>query len=470
MSASNPDVFDRFGEALAERTSPIVVKEVRQGLRTRVFWVFFSLMLIACLVIALVAFAASGGNDAGAAAFGAIFTILGLVQFFVIPYTAYRSMAREQEDETWVLLTLTGLGPRAVIRGKIGSFVLQGLLYASAAAPFLLFSYYLNGIDLPTIITGLVFAAAYQVFLVSIAVSIATLAQSKLMRGLQQFSVLAMLLGAMGLGMGAGAGLIELFRRGSFDGETLFICASIIFAMLSTAALLFEAAAAGLSLVTERYSRGPRIAFLVQVLGGAALFILGSLQMNFSRELLVAGSILCAIYAMLVGTYVISDRDGLAPNLRAERRSVFSPGAYRGYVLVVLCIVIVGALFVAMGTTHATLRERDMRAMIAAPAFALFYLSVPQVLARWLPHPPSQTAAMVRIVSLGVLILGLGAPPLIGALFAKADDKALNVLNPLIGLINISKSSASLDGLVVVWVAALLATLFAFITLKRRDA
>ena len=36
-----------------------------------------------------------------------------------------------------------------ILSGKLGSSVLQGSLYASAATPFLLFSYFLNGIDLP---------------------------------------------------------------------------------------------------------------------------------------------------------------------------------------------------------------------------------------------------------------------------------------------------------------------------------
>ena len=469
MSAAAPDALDRIGESLAERASPIVIKEVRQGLRTRVFWVFFTLMLIACMVIALVAFAASASTEAGAGAFGAIFSVLGLVQFFVIPYSAYRSMAREQEDETWVLLTLTGLGPRSVIRGKIGSFVLQGVLYASAAAPFLLFSYYLNGIDLPTIVAGLVFAAAYQVFLVSVAVSLATVAHSKLMRGLMQFAVLAILLAATGLGMGASAGLIQLFRRGNFDAELLFGCCAAVFAMLSTAVLLFEAAAAGLSLTTESYARGHRLAYLVQLFGGVAFFIQGWHQMA-SSSFLIVGAVLAAVYSTLVGTYVISDRDGLAANLRAKRSSVFTPGAYRGYLLVAVSLIFAGAVFLALASTDHDLRSRDLRVIVAAPAFALFYLSLPQVVARWLPHAPTQTPAMVRVVSLGLLVLGMGLPPLVGLLISEPDDKLLNLLNPLLGLVNLSKSSSSSnEAVVLVWVAAAVAALMATLSLKRRD-
>ena len=86
MSAATPDAFDRFGEKLADTVNPIVVKEVRQGLRTRVFWLFFSLMLVVNLFISLVCFAMAEENaNIGKGAFIAFFVVLAFVQFFIIP-------------------------------------------------------------------------------------------------------------------------------------------------------------------------------------------------------------------------------------------------------------------------------------------------------------------------------------------------------------------------------------------------
>ena len=466
MSTSAPDAFDRLGAALSERTSPIVVKEIRQGLRTRVFWIFFALMLIAWLIIALVAFAAKVG-DAGQGAFIATFLVLSVVQFFVIPFSAYRSMARERDEETWVLLTLTGLGPRRVIRGKIGSFVLQGVLYASAAAPFLLFSYYLNGIGLPAILVSLVFAAGYQVFLVSISVSLSTVAQGKLMRSLMQFVVLAVLLQALGLGMAGGPALGEAFRNGSVHAEFYFGLVCTLFAMLSTSVLLFEAAAAGLSLVTENYTRGPRLAFIVQALGAAVLVVIGSQAFDADDAIAVA-SVLFGVYAMLVGLYVGSDRDGLAKNLQGIRGSLLSPGAYRAYlVVIVMTLLIGGAFFTVALTTSISVKKAQLIGTM--PAFALLYLSLPQIIARWLPHGPSQTPAMVRIVGLALLLLGSGVPPLMGALVATPDDSVLNVFNPVIGLANIGKSDEVNANTFIVWAAAIVSVVVAGVMLKRRD-
>ena len=50
-------------QRLGDRLNPLVVKEVRQGLRSRVFWVSFGLMLLACFILSLVAYAAT--RDAG---------------------------------------------------------------------------------------------------------------------------------------------------------------------------------------------------------------------------------------------------------------------------------------------------------------------------------------------------------------------------------------------------------------------
>ncbi len=128
---------EQLSERAQEVVGPIVVKEVRQGLRARVFGVFFGLMLAACLVVAIIALATSSAYDQGGRdAFGAFLVALNVVCCFVIPYTAFRSMAREREDETWVLLALTGLGARSIVRGKWLSASAQAMLFASACAPF----------------------------------------------------------------------------------------------------------------------------------------------------------------------------------------------------------------------------------------------------------------------------------------------------------------------------------------------
>lgn len=472
--ARTPDAFDRFGAELAEMVNPIVVKEIRQGLRTRVFWVFFTLMLVSCLFIALTAFASNDGvgQSAGKPTFIAVFVCLAAVQFFVIPYTAYRSMVREAEDETWVLLTLTGLGPRSILAGKLGSFVLQGLLYASAAAPFLLFSYFLNGIDLPTIALGLLLAAGYSVFLVSVSVSLATLAESRLIRSLLHFVVLGVLFNAFGFGIGGAFGLEELAQK--FGGSTEFwlITSAVLFVLLSTGALLFEAAASRLSLATENYARGPRLAYLAQFLGGVLFFIL-NFWASGDPELFSVASVVASAYAVFVGIFVVSDRDGSATVHWEKGRplSLLKPGALRGFAFVVGLLLLALLVFVALTFDSKSMGGREQRVLLAAPAYALILLTAPILLSRVITHPPSQTPALIRILFIGVLVILVGFPPLVGEAFATADDPVINCLNPLLGLINIGKNSwdESVVLMIFAWTVALLLTVITTISLRARD-
>lgn len=445
MSATTPDAFDRWGERVADRVNPIVVKEVRQGLRTRVFWVFFSLMLVGCLAISLFAWAANDGiaDDTGQYAFVAYFVALGFVQFFVIPYASYRSMAREAEDETWVLLTLTGLGPRRILAGKLASAVLQGALYASAATPFLLFSYFLNGIDLPTIVVGVIVATGYQVFLVAVAVSLATLAESKLVRALLHFVLLGVLLQGLGFGIGGAVTLGEVARRASSSAEFWLAAGSVLFGVVTTGVLLFESAAARLALPTEDYVRGPRLAYAVQFLGMLGLFLAGW-RLSGEAEVLTAASVAVSVYATFVGLFVGSDRDGMAKLHWAtgSRYALLKPGGYRGLLFVVGLLALATAVLAFLGLREASFDEGALRVLLAAPAFALVMLCLPWLVARWVPHPPWQTPAMVRIVFLGLLVLMTGVPPLLGEIISEADDVVLNALNPIVGLINIERRDA----------------------------
>ena len=466
------DAFDRLSEAVGERVNPIIVKEVRQSLRTRVFWVFFPLMLISCVFISLGFYAAGaeGSESTGQFAFLSFFVCLAAVQFFVIPYTAFRSMARETEEETWVLLTLTGLGPRKILSGKLGSSLLQGGLYLSAAAPFLLFSYYLNGIDLPTIVVAVLASIAYQVFLISVCVSLATLAEARIVRSMVHFLVLGLLLAGLSTGIGLSAGLAEAARSLFASGSFWLVSCAVVFGLLSTGIILFETAAARLSLATEEYARGPRLAFVAQFTGGVGLFFWGW-RASGELKVLVAGAIVSSAYALLVGTLVMSDRDSMAKVHWADggRFALLKPGAFRGYLLVLACLGLASVLFELLAV-RAGGGLGDELLIAAAPGFVLVYLGASNLIARAIPHPGYQTPAMVRLVFLGLFVLGTGLPPLIGAILKDSDDVVLNALNPTIGLVNIEKNGLDAVPMVLfVWGVALALGLLALLGLRRRD-
>jgi len=110
-------------------------------------------------------------------------------------------------------------------------------------------------------------------------------------------------------------------------------------------------------------------------------------------------------------------------------------------VLVVLMLLAMAAVFFGFALVDGKLPMGAMLVLVAAPGFALLMLSLPVVVARWIPHPPWQTPAMIRLVFLGLVVLMTGVPPLIGEIVSDADDLFLNALNPIVGLINIERQS-----------------------------
>jgi hypothetical protein len=446
-----------FVERLSEGLNPIVVKELRQGLRTRVFWLSFGAMLLACLVVALVAFAANQNDEFafdGNKYFLAFFVCLGLVHFFIIPYTAYRSLSREREDETWVLLTLTGLGPRSILRGKLGSFLVQAALYASAATPFMLFSYFLNGIDLPTILVTVALGWAYTLFLTAVAVSAATLAETKLLRAVMHLAVLGMLMGGAALGLGFAAALTEEGARLLDDREVKLAMLAAGWATVSFGALLFEGAAARLSLVTESYAFGPRLVFVLQSLASAVIgYFVWDSDGRKADVSMVLGIIYCVVVVM-GGAFLVSDYDGQSRRQRALTRgfSLFRPGALRGFRLVMAVLALgVGfwmTLYYAsvLGTNTAD-KDEPLFTFLAGACYVALYLSA-SLLAGRLPFLRELGPATAsRLMFVALVFAGSTLPPLVAVLWgARARAARPNLFNPVVGMVNFAESATLRDG------------------------
>lgn len=154
----------------SDHLNPAVVKDIRQGLRRKGFWISFSLILLVCFGIALGIYLYirdDAGRLDGGTALGFFLLCITAVQFFILPFSSFLSLLRERNDSAWALLTLTGLGARRILHGKLLAFCLQSALYASAAVPFLLFCYYLNGVDVLTLLASMVLGSAWTVLLLS---------------------------------------------------------------------------------------------------------------------------------------------------------------------------------------------------------------------------------------------------------------------------------------------------------------
>lgn len=466
-------------ERLADWVGPIVVKEVRQGLRGRVFSIFFGVLLAACFTLALIAVADNwkgSGAAEGREYFGAYLTALAGVCFFVIPFVAYRSMVRELEDETWVLLALTGLGGRSVVRGKWVSAMSQAGLFASACAPFVLFSYFLNGVDLVQIAIALVLATAWCAFLVALALALATQAHTRLWRGVTQFLTLGLLLAGTVLGVVFAWFLAMEGGRRSSQDELWAVFAVLTVLSSGTAVLLLEAGAASLALPSEAASARPRQVLSAVVVGMLAVAAGVFFALDGDDDAAAVGQALSVLYLVVVGVFAVSERDGWSRHAVREPRWL-EPGAWRSAqllgALLALSTVTWLALFWTDARPHLNSGEtRRLFVILAAPAYAALYLSLGVLLGRFGPLRRAVGESVgTRVGFLLALAVSFVVSPLFSLLVTGRPEKGLpNALNPLFGLVGVveGRTGERELTLLIACGAALVASVVAATVLRRR--
>ena len=150
--------FDRW----SERFHPIVVKETRQTIRSFAFPAAFLGMLAICLASTLL-LASHLRERLATGEVGPEFlrvylaALLGAI-CLVVPLGLFRSVTSEFDGQTFETLAITNLSPRQVVLGRLKSSGVQMLAFYFAAAPFLSFTYLLQGVSLLAILLTLVIA------------------------------------------------------------------------------------------------------------------------------------------------------------------------------------------------------------------------------------------------------------------------------------------------------------------------
>ncbi len=151
-------LFDRWGE----RFNPIVVKETRQAIQSRGFTYSFMAMLVICLLISIALVNSYGERlyqmEGGREFFPWYLGTLLVAICLVVPLGLFRSVVSEFDGQTFEMLAITTLSPRQVVFGKLKSATVQMGAFYSAAAPFLCFTYMLQGLSVPGILLALVVA------------------------------------------------------------------------------------------------------------------------------------------------------------------------------------------------------------------------------------------------------------------------------------------------------------------------
>ena len=423
--------IDRVFEWMGERFNPILVKESRQALKSRQFMLAFGLLLIAAWgwsFLGIVVFEVGAGyRQAGPEMFMGYYSILAAAVGLFVPFSAFRSLANEREDRTYELLSITGLSPRQIVSGKLGSAVIQMVIYASAIVPCLAFTYLLRGISMPMIVFVFGYTILGSLGLAIIGLFAGTLTSEKHWQMLLSVVVIAGLLIVFMTTIAWTGEVIDdgdsMFRDWEFWGTI----AGFLTAYASYAALVFYAAVAQITFVSDNRATKLRVIMLIQhaCLVGWFGWIFLALT---DREIQVLYVFLClaAFHWGVMGAMMTGEWPELS--MRVKRGlpqsflgraflTWFNPGPGTGYMFA--CCGVIGAsvtvlVLLVLGRFVGGIRGGNLESItgmcVLVPGYVIAYLGTGLLLVRFLRRFGTATIFASVLVQVLLVTAGTAGP------------------------------------------------------------
>ena len=142
-STAEPETIAKRMADFSPRLSPMLVKELRQGMRTNLFVIAFILLHTFMMLCLLAALSAPGNSDSDVFFWFVIITVL----LFVQPLRGFSALSSEYQLNTMDLIHMTRLNGWRVTLGKWTALNAQGLLFATGVLPYLVIRYFLGNVN-----------------------------------------------------------------------------------------------------------------------------------------------------------------------------------------------------------------------------------------------------------------------------------------------------------------------------------
>ncbi len=155
---------------------PMLVKELRQGLKARGFvfsFLGFQVVLAIVIIYHVLLYAREGkGFEVGGLS-ATFWTLIGAQLLLITPLRALNELAGERKANTLELIFMSGLTAWRIIFGKWISLLFQALLFLLAILPYMILRYYFGGVNLTEDLTvlGTIMLACALVSAVALAIS-----------------------------------------------------------------------------------------------------------------------------------------------------------------------------------------------------------------------------------------------------------------------------------------------------------
>lgn len=416
--------------------NPIVIKELRQGVRS---WTVTGMLLLFLIVlfIASVGFLVTQSFDVdvntgqGASMFAAFMVILAVASIGFIPLYIGARVTAERQENNLDLLYVSTLSPVRIIWGKFLCGAYIALLFFSACMPFMAFTNLLRGVDLPTVffILFFLFVTVCAVNMIAIFLSCITATRPfKVLFALAGLFISFWLVMALATsspavmrsGVGATMGRLS-FWIGAGTAFAIGMAVTGLFFVLSVA--LISPASMNRALPTRLYIT------IFWLLGG--LLALGWVVHRGDASLFAVWTYPTFLLMMLALLVTISNSDQISPRVR---RKIPPPGIRRLLAFVFFNGAAGGLVWVGM-----ILVATYFAAVVVDGLFPAI-VSGPQEIGHWFPV----TAAYAFSYALAALLIQRKflprRPPKLAGLIAVLLA-ALWALAPVIVLFFINKLS-----------------------------
>ena len=384
--------IDRLLARGGEFLNPILVKECRQALKSKQFMITYLLLLACGWGWTMIGVAQQAGSvyyaEGGGVMLSGYFTIIVIPMLVIIPFSTYRSLAAEREYGTFELLSITTLNSRQIVTGKLWVAALQMLVFYSALAPFIAFTYLLRGVDLLTIGFLLTYTLVMSIGFSCVGLLCGTLTRAA------HWQVLVSVVLIAALGLAAFTWIVfamDVVVREPIpadDIEFWRVNAFVLIIVAATCILFVVAASSQVSFASDNRSTRIRVALLALQsiwMGGLWYLWIADGDDDFLWVMLLPAS----FFLYFVGALMTGELAELSPRVKRSlpqsalgrvALTWFNPGSGTGYVFISLQVGLLGAVtagaYYGGGFVNSRVSEDILAGAILAPAYVIGYLGV----------------------------------------------------------------------------------------------
>lgn len=360
----------------------MLVKELRQGLKTNVFVGVFVTVQVAMILLVgfrLLTIGAEDASGAGEWMDGVLWFSLGTMLLLIMPVRGLNSISEETKQNTLDLVQLTHLGAMRIVTGKWIALIGQILLLTMAVLPYAVLRYFFGGVDVVSNLTTLL-----GMLLASAVVSACCVMMSTMPAVMRTLLLCLMFF----MFFGGGFGLMVRFSMGgpAPGGAPFSLVAALVSAALATWFLL-ALAASRIASAAENYASLLRVIALATVSVALIARVLFHSRSDMWIGVSWAIGALAIFEALTEGTH---EQPGIyAPWVRRGGvvrmlGRIFYPGWATG---LFFTAVMVGAFFSLVLATEPR-SARDEILTMAPFAYLAAIFPVPLVLlVRWVKQP-----------------------------------------------------------------------------------